>query len=1283
MNSVHDRFLVAVVFKLLVLLHALGVYRLACAYCLLASFAISVLVTPVEGADSDAPFQLTRYTQADSRLGLNAQPDGQPLVIAGKTYEYGISTGTIVMEFELTQECKSFHAEVGMTEGANRGGQFLVLLDEAIFYRGGATPGQPATSVELPCQGISKITLVSRAGDNNNRAIWANARIETEQGRTVYLADALKRQGKLPWNHHGLRYPFGRLLGRVDPEPETKTVSEVQGKKVIERDWLMQAEGECLGERALAEIGWARQMAARILKTADSEKKAHIDAELERLADIERRLLKATEDKAQEPDVQKQKDLASLTQILGTSIYRNADISVPVDNGIYKIQLLIYEGWGGSHGRAADISVEGKRIAHNYNYWTQQGQTPQQGSLISHSAEITDGQIDISMKGTVPGIAPHMSGLIISRAQSIAPATFSLLEKPERLDLANVVKAINFGVTGNQAISGTTFSHAGANSTVAGVKNNARGQVRIGGSQSIPTLGAKKAITLAHRADYNAVRACKRIIMFLHPAIDFSEILMVDAPYASGRQWMHESRMRAGFMGTPGGRLLVLDGLSPSGELRKLAPQGPPAAFRRPDLSYDGKRVLFCMNVGSKASCEKNYNLYEINIDGAGLRQLTSSKYDDIDPVYLPDGNIAFLTSRANVYAGCGPWAPQHTMARCDQDGKNIYLLSVGSEAEFSPSVLNDGRLIYTRWEYNDKELNRIQSLWTMNLDGTMSSAYWGNQSPRPDHIGEARSIPGSSLVVFSGLGHHDMYSGSIGVIDVNEGNDYPHGLYKVTQYTPWGETGGGGKAYCNEYHGSGKLKRAQYKCPYPLSEDLFLVSARTVVDNRMSPYAPMRTNLQPSYFRLYLMDKFGNHELIYSGAYNILYAQPVRKRYKPQVTPSMVKWPGSEEEQRNVVPGVLYSPDVYEGLPEQMRGKAKYLRVIEAVQRVFSTGCVHGGGSPFGSDRNIALDCINLEGVALTDGNPQRTEIDLTYGDGAILAGPATGISANTRLKRVLGTVPIADDGSFFFEAPPGKAIYFQLLDENHLVLQSMRSWVNLMPGERRACVGCHEGQMNAPPTGRAGSYARMPDQITPPSWGVKTLSYVEDIQPIFDKNCAECHQGKGKARAKLDLTLRPDKENRWGGIFPEPYITLVCGSNRVNNSAHFRTPSKTLPTIAGNFFVWASPHTTIPPMTRWSYKSPLINMHLHGKHNDVKLTAEEMGKLIVWVDTNCHYRSLKDVLAISDPDPNWFVQWPYPPRLKSAPYVNHLYAQDEFSSPSDRATLRSRYAEARTHGE
>ena len=759
---------------------------------------------------------------------------------------------------------------------------------------------------------------------------------------------------------------------------------------------------------------------------------------------------------------------------------------------------------------------------------------------------------------------------------------------------------------------------------------------------------------------YRAVRVVKRRIMFKRPEIDFDEVVFVDVPYTRGAQWQHESRYRSSMCAAHGGELAVLKGLASDGRRRRLAPADGRAALLRPDVSYDGTRVLFCM----KRETEKTYHIYEVGADGMGLRQLTFGGYSDLDPAYLPDGGIAFLTSRANVYGGCAPWAPQHITARCDRDGKNIYLLSVASEPEYSPSVLSDGRLIYTRWEYNDKGLNRIQSLWTMNPDGAASSTYWGNQSVHPDHLGEARSIPGTSLVMFNGMGHHDMYRGCIGVVDPARGTNFPDGLWKVTAEVPWPEVGDGPvptPTFARDYHASGVF--GGYKSPYPLSRELFLVSARA--GQRHAGNSAAEPNR--GHFKLYLMDIHGNRELIHQGRGNVLYAQPLRPRPRPPAIPDMVDRPGSERDGREVAQGVFYNADVYEGLPAAMRGKARHLRVLEAVQRTYTTGCVDGGGSPFGSGRDTALDSPRF-----SRGNPGRKVVDVDWGDGAILAGPAIAIASNTRLKRVHGTVPIAADGSACFEAPPGKALYFQLLDENGLTLHSMRSWVNLMPGERRGCVGCHEAQVGTPPAGRLiNSATRQPDRIEPPPWGVRTLSYVGDIQPIFDKHCGKCHQGEGKARKKLDLTLRPDKKNRWGGIFPEPYITLTCGDNPVNNYANLY---RAKPTIAGNFFIWAEPYTTLPPMTRWSYRSPLINMHLHGKHNGVKLSKEELGKLIAWVDTNCHFRSLGDVLAIADPDPNWFLNWPYRPRLASAPYVSHLHSQDEFSSPDDRLLLRDR---------
>jgi hypothetical protein len=106
---------------------------------------------------------------------------------------------------------------------------------------------------------------------------------------------------------------------------------------------------------------------------------------------------------------------------------------------------------------------------------------------------------------------------------------------------------------------------------------------------------------------------------------------------------------------------------------------------------------LFCY----KAHDEKAFHLYEMNLDGTGVRRLTDGDYDDVDPIYLPDGHILFTTTRGNSHVRCGPFIYSNILARCDANGGNVYLISYNGEPDFVPSLLNDGRVIYSRWEYS------------------------------------------------------------------------------------------------------------------------------------------------------------------------------------------------------------------------------------------------------------------------------------------------------------------------------------------------------------------------------------------------------------------------------------------------------------------------------------------------------------------------------------------------------------------------------------------------------
>ena len=680
---------------------------------------------------------------------------------------------------------------------------------------------------------------------------------------------------------------------------------------------------------------------------------------------------------------------------------------------------------------------------------------------------------------------------------------------------------------------------------------------------------------------YLAVRSVKRRIVFKNPVVDFSKVIFIDNPYPRGAEWPHQARHRNGMMAVPGGRLLLLDGLGPGGKIRKLAPEKP-GSFWKPDLSFDAKKVLYCC----KPHDEESFHLYEINIDGSGLRQLTFGPYDDIDPIYLPDGHIMFSSTRANTYIRCMPYTYSYVLARCDSNGENIYLVSRNNETDWVPSLLNDGRIIYSRWEYHDKAVWRIQSLWTVNQDGTGIATFWGNQSVWPDHLAEPRSIPNSPRVMFTGLAHHNWFDGSIGILDPRKGLNFPRGLTKVTCDTPWPECPKPplDPAESPDYHASGKF--TAYKSPYPLSEQDFLVSARS-----------------RGKFRLYLMDVVGNRELIYEGAHHIWYPVPVKPRKRPQTQPDRVAWPGMGKDRKALEPGVLYSPDVYQGVPDLPRGKAKYLRVIQMDARTYSS-----------------------------------------WTRDARFSGPVVSLIQDDGVKRILGTVPIQPDGSVSFKVPPGRALHFQLLDEHFRALQTMRSFSGVMPGENRGCLGCHELHSTAAPNKRAGALRTEPAELTPPPWGTQSISYTRFVQPVLDEYCGKCHQGEGKARKKLDLTLRDGFK-----MFKEPYITLVGG-------AQFSGVDPKRKGIAGAIMAENYPQSdpksylTLRPMQHMSYTSKLIDIAMRDEY---KVDPVSLRKLIAWVDTNCPYRGEEDIRAIPDPDFPGIEHLPIRPKVATAPII------------------------------
>ncbi|MDP6047333.1 MAG: hypothetical protein QGG25_17115, partial [Phycisphaerae bacterium] len=292
-----------------------------------------------------------------------------------------------------------------------------------------------------------------------------------------------------------------------------------------------------------------------------------------------------------------------------------------------------------------------------------------------------------------------------------------------------------------------------------------------------------------------------------------------------------------------GGRLCRLN-LS-TGKVTTLL-NDPKGGVRDPQMHYDGKKILFSYRKGG----QPYYRLYEINIDGTGLKQITTGPFDDFEPAYLPDGGIVFCSSRCNRWVPC--YVTQvAVLYRCDGGGKNIRQLSPNTEQENTPWVLPDGRILYQRWESVDRSQIGYHHLWTMNPDGTGQMVYFGNMHANTVMI-DAKPIPGGSKIVASfSPGHgRNEHSGYVTVVDPRKGPD--------------------AKEMARSISG-----RKQYRDPYPLSEDQFLVAAGDSVQLLGSDGRTTTLFKMPADWRV---GRMGVHE-----------PRPMRARKRERIIPQRV----------------------------------------------------------------------------------------------------------------------------------------------------------------------------------------------------------------------------------------------------------------------------------------------------------------------------------------------------------------------------------------------------------
>ncbi len=345
-----------------------------------------------------------------------------------------------------------------------------------------------------------------------------------------------------------------------------------------------------------------------------------------------------------------------------------------------------------------------------------------------------------------------------------------------------------------------------------------------------------------------------------------------------------------------GGGLYVISPHNPQEEPLELA-ASPEGQILDCDLSHNGRVALFSW----RRREGEGYHLWTVNVDGTNLRQITDGDWHDYNACWLPDGDIAFLTTRSPQFAYC--WhAPVGVLHRMKADGSDLRQLSANYLNDFTPQVLDDGRIIYTRWEYVDRPAIPIQSLWTINPDGTGLSGYFGNRVISPGTFMEARQLPGSQKIICTMTGHNGPTRGAIGIIDRSKGMNAQAAIKNITPDVSIPAVNKG-----NGNTGGSK----PYSCPLPLDGRRFLVSAQGPVLVRTLAGRCQSTALAAP-----------------SDGMQYFCAQPVRRRDRAPVIPSMIS-PDSEPY------ATIFLQDIYDGLePQVERGEVTRIRVVRDMKK-------------------------------------------------------------------------------------------------------------------------------------------------------------------------------------------------------------------------------------------------------------------------------------------------------------------------------------------------------------
>jgi len=473
-----------------------------------------------------------------------------------------------------------------------------------------------------------------------------------------------------------------------------------------------------------------------------------------------------------------------------------------------------------------------------------------------------------------------------------------------------------------------------------------------------------------------------------------------------------------------------------------------------------------------------------------------------------------------------------------------------------------------------DRNFGDAHGIWTVNPDGTNQAIYWGNNTACPGALYYPRTIPGTEqLLCVFGM-HHNRLWGAMAIVDRRLGLDGREPVVRIWPPEAMDLVRAGGPFDCDNFSGV----YPKYESPFPLSDKYFLCSRMTMRPGQSWVEGDARHGHEMG---IYLVDVFGNELLLHADEPGCYDPMPLKPSPRPPAIPSR-----RDFENRD---GCFYVADVYQGTHMQgvRRGTITRLRVVEAPEK-----------------RHWSHGAWFAQGYTAPGMNWHSLEN-----------------------KRILGTVPVEEDGSAFFAVPCDRFVYFQLLDADGMMVQSMRSGAAVQSGERTGCVGCHEDRRTAPPVPHASNRngpAEGGDESSPggdaprpkaeaavplalrraPStldgWygPPRHFGYTAEVQPVFDKHCVQCHDF-GKPAGKK-LILAPDRSYAFNASYEDLWRQgyIKC--------------------------VGAGPAEIQPAYSWGSHASKLVQELREPKvpeHKDLKLSREELDRVITWVDLNGVY--------------------------------------------------------------